>query len=238
MSVDRDILEGLVMLDQRLPTPDTSTAYEQIVHEGRTRTRRARLVQTGLLAAAVVAVVASGQIGVPGTDPGPASDAGPAAVPVDRPGASTAASVGPASGLDGWEDVAGTWTARNVSVASMVAHLDAVGTTGAEAELRRVLPRSFADGADLRLEFHLGRATLQADGEEIDLYNYSVEDDATLFLRPLVAPGGRARFAARIEAEQLRLRFLDTTVPSRDGISEELMMRALYTTVPFQRTDS
>ena len=237
MSVDRDIKEGLVMLDQRLPTPDTYQAYEQLVHEGRTRTRRARLVQTGLLAAAVVAVVASGQIGVPGADPGPATDSGPAATPVDRPGASAAASVGPASGLDGWEDVAGTWTAENVSIASMAAHLDAVGMTSAEDELRRVLPRSFADGADLRLEFHLGRATLQADGEEIDLYNYSVEEDATLFLRPLVAPGGRARFAALIEREQLRLRFLDTTVPSR-GISEELMMTVLYTTAPFERTGS
>lgn len=235
MSVDRDIKEGLVMLDQRLPTPDTYTTYEQIVHEGRTRTRRARLVQTGLLAAAVVAVVATGQIGVPGTDPGPATDSGPAATPVDRPGASAAASVGPASGLDGWEDVAGTWTAKNVSIASMAAHLESLGIAGAADELRRALPRAFVDGVDLTLEFHLGRATLYYDGREMDSQNYSVEEGPTLYLRPLVAPGGRSRFAARIEGERLHLEFLDTTVPSRGGVSEEVMLTALTTSAPFER---
>ena len=59
MSVDRDIKEGLVMLDQRLPTPDTYTAYEVLVREARTRTRRTRLLQAGLVAAAAVAVVAT-----------------------------------------------------------------------------------------------------------------------------------------------------------------------------------
>ena len=42
MSVDQQIREGLVMLDQRLPTPDTSTTYEVIVREARTRTRKRR----------------------------------------------------------------------------------------------------------------------------------------------------------------------------------------------------
>lgn len=235
MSVDHDIKEGLVMLDQRLPTPDTYTAYEQIVHEGRTRTRRARLVQTGLLAAAVVAIVATGQIGVPGTEPGPA------VAPVDRPDASVAASADSdsgsdsASGLDGWEDIAGTWTARNVSIASMAAHLESLGIAGAADELRRALPRAFVDGVDLTLEFHLGRATLHYDGREMDSQNYSVEEGATLYLRPLVAPGGRSRFAARIEGERLHLEFLDTTVPSHGDVSEEVMLTALNTSAPFER---
>lgn len=234
MSVDHEIREGLVMLDQRLPTADTYTAYEQIVHEARTRTRRTRLLHSGLLAAAVVAVVATGRVGGTGLDPAPAPG------PVDRPSASAPASVSPASGLDGWEDVAGTWIARDVSIASMAAHLESLGTAGAAGELRRVLPRSFEDGVDLRLEFHLGRANLSYDGQEMDSQNYSVEEDATLYLRPLVAPGGRARLAATMagEPEQLRLEFLDTTVPSRNDISEELLVTALYTTTPFERTGS
>lgn len=234
MSVDRDIKEGLVMLDQRLPTPDTYTAYEQIVHEGRTRTRRARVVQTALLAAAVVAIVASGQIGVPGTDPGPA------AAPVDRPDASVAASADSASGsdsasgLDGWEDIAGTWTARDVSIASMAAHLESLGIGGAADELRRTLPRPFVDGVDLSLEFRLGYATLRYDGREMDRQSYAVED-GILYLRPQFAPGGRSRFSAEIEGEQLRLEFVDTTVPSHGDVSEEVILTALNTSAPFER---
>lgn len=217
------------MLDQKLPAPDTYTAYEVLVREARTRTRRARFLQAGLVAAAAAAVVATGQLGGTGLDPVPAP------APVDRP--STSASAEPATGLDGWEDVAGTWSARDVSVASMAAHLESLGRPGTADDLRRNLPRAFEDGVDLSLEFHLGRASLRADGDEIDLHYYSVDEDGTLYLRPLTAPGGRARLAARIEGEQLRLVFLDTTVPSR-GVSEQLMVTALYTTVPFERVGS
>lgn len=217
------------MLDQRLPTPDTYTAYEVLVREARTRSRRTRFLQAGLVAAAAVAVVATGQLGGAGLDPAPAP------APVDRP--STSASAEPATGLDGWEDVTGTWSARDVSVASMAAHLESLGRPDTADELRRNLPRTFEDGVDLSLEFHLGRASLSADGDEIDLHHYSVEGDGTLYLRPLTAPGGRARLAARLEGDQLRLVFLDTTVPPR-GVSEQLMVTALYTTVPFERVGS
>lgn len=231
MPVDQQIREGLAMLDQKLPTPDTYVAYEQIVHEARTRTVRTRFLQAGLVAAAVAVVVATGQIGGTGLDPSPAP------APADRATASAPASVSPASGLDGWEDVAGTWVAEDVSIASMAGHLASLGRSGVADDLRRVLPPTFEDGVDLTVEFHLGRATLSFDGVEMDSQNYAVEGDATLYLRPLVAPGGRSRFAARIEDDQLRLAFLDTTVPSRDGISEELLLAALYTSTPFERVD-
>jgi hypothetical protein len=122
----------------------------------------------------------------------------------------------------------------------MAAHLESLGIGGADDELRQALPRAFEDGVDLSLEFHLGRATLSYDGEEMDSQNYSVEEDATLYLRPLVAPGGRSRFAARIveDPQRLRLEFLDTTVPSRGDVSEEVMLTALITGVPFERTGS
>lgn len=230
MPLDQQIREGLAMLDQKLPTPDTYVAYEQIVREARTRTVRTRFLQAGLVAAAVVAVVATGRLDGTGLDPSPLP------APADRASASAPASVSPASGLDGWEDVAGTWVAKDVSIASMAAHLESLGTEGAEDDLRRALPRAFEDGVELELEFHLGRATLSYDGIEMDSQNYAVEEDATLYLRPLVAPGGRSRFAAQIDGDRLRLEFLDTTVPSRGGISEELVLTALNTSAPFERT--
>ncbi|HEX4978284.1 MAG TPA: hypothetical protein VFV40_10510 [Nocardioides sp.] len=226
MSVDQQIREGLVMLDQKLPTPDTFATYDVLVREARTRTRRSRFLQAGLVAAAAVAVVATGRLGGPGLDPVPPQ-------PADSPSVSAT----PASGLDGWEDVAGTWaTSAEVTTASIAASLEEHGQGDRLAELRQWLPPEFEEGVTLSVEFHLGRADLRYDGQEMDQQQYSVEEDATLYLRPLTAPGGRTRFAARLDGDQLRLVFLDTTVPSSYWASEELRMRALYTTAAFERT--
>ena len=226
MSVDQQIREGLVMLDQRLPTPDTYTAYEVIVHEARTRSRRTRYLQGGLVAAAVVAVVATGRLGGTGLDPVPAPQ------PVDEPSVSADPSV-----LDGWDDVAGVWRSEPVSIADMAEALEDDGRTSIVQQRLDRLPDVFADpdGIPLVLTFDNGRATMHAvDGFDtvLDTQSYTVED-GVVTVRPLTAPGGRTRFAGEIKDGELTLRFLDTTVDSAPGGPEETLQSALYGTVPF-----
>ena len=127
MSVDQQIREGLVMLDQQLPTPDTFTAYEEIVHEARTRTRRTRLFQAGLVAAAAVAVVVTGQLGGGGPDPTRP------APPVSDPSSGRT--------VEGWQVVrptilSGTWrTPDKVSARDMAERVR--GSGGPDEELAK-----------------------------------------------------------------------------------------------------
>lgn len=228
MSVDQQIREGLVMLDQRLPTPDTSTTYEVIVREARTRTRRSRFLQGGLVAAAVLAVMATGRLG-------DALDPVPVPAPVDEPGI-----VAPSpSVVDGWEDLAGVWRTPPVSLEDMVDALRERGYRGdVEDSLRALLPEQLADpaGVPLTLTFVRGNATVRtADAAELLVHDqwYEVDDVATVTLHPYSAPGGRSRFAADLEDGTLVLSLMDTTAEPEGGVPTEVLLQALYTTAPF-----
>lgn len=215
------------MLDQRLPTPDSVTAYEVIVREARTRTRRTRYLQAGLVAAAVAAVVVTGWFG------GPGPDSAPAPQPVDEPTAGPLSAGAPHD----WADVAGRWRSEPVSLADMAEALGDVGSTSIVRQRLDSLPDVFADpeGVPLILTFDNGRAEVNAvDGRDtlLDEQSYSVED-GVVTVRPLVAPGGRTRFAAEIDDGTLTLTFLDTTVDAAPGGVEETMQSALLGTASF-----
>lgn len=245
MPVDQQIREGLVMLDQKLPTPDTFTAYEVIVHEARTRTRRTRLVQLGLAAAATVVVVATGGFGDAELDLVPAPTPAPGPQPVDEPvddrAEAPSAEPGHPSGVGGWGDLAGRWRSEPVSIPQMVDTLAGSGSGDDLAGmLDRLLPEEFdgSAGVPLLLTFKNGAATLHSDGAVVDgLHDqwYSVDEPGTVTLRPYVAPGGRSRFTVQRAGTTLTLTFLDTSVGAESGIPAEVMLEALYTTVPFER---
>ena len=222
MSVDQRIREGLAMLDQKLPPPDTDSAYDQIVHGAQTETTRRRGVVTGLAAAAAVAAVL---VWTDGGIPGARPDVGP----VHDPTVPALVVVNEAA------DIAGTWRSQApVRVGVMAAHVAASG--GTTPDLRRIFGGSFdPPGAMLEVRFAGGFVYLRADGVEIDRRSYSVDADGTVWVRPMMAPGGRSRFTAVIKGDLLHLRFVDTNVPPYDGVREEVVVGALYTTVPFQR---
>ena len=229
MPVDQQIREGLAMLEQKLPTPDTGGAYEVIVREARTRTVQSRLLHGSLVAAAVVAVVVTGQLGGSGLDPVPSPQ------PVDEPGV-----VEPSpSVVDGWGDLAGVWRTRPVSIADMAGALRARGYDGdLEAKLGRLLPPQLADpaGVPLTLTFARGNATVRtADAAELLVHDqwYEVDDVGTVTLHPYTAPGGRSRFAADLEDGTLELSLMDTNVAPEDGVPTDVLLQALYTTAPF-----
>jgi len=212
------------MLDQKLPPPDTDSAYDQIVHGAQTETTRQRSVITGLAAAAAVAAV------LVWTSPG-IPDARPDVGPVDDPTASAPAFMR----VDQAADMAGTWRSRGpVEIGAMAAQVASSGAT--TEDLRRVFGRHFdPPGVGLEIRFAGGFAYLQAGGEEIDWRTYSVDEDGTVWLRPMTSPGGHSRFTAVIKDGLLHLRFVDTNVPLYDGVREEVIVGALYTTVPFER---
>jgi hypothetical protein len=227
MSVDQQIREGLVMLDQQLPTPDTTTAYEEIVHEARTRTRRSRLVRAGLVAAAAVAVAVAVQLG------GGAPDSAPAPQPVDEPTAAPPSVVIP----DGWADVAGRWRSDPVTAREMAQAAGPAASTSIVRGQLAGLPDVFDEptGAPLVLTFDNGDAVLEAGdgtGTALDDQSYTV-DRGVLTLRPKTAPGGRTRFAAEIRDGTLTLELLDTTVDPAPGGAEAARLSALYGTVGF-----
>lgn len=220
------------MLDQKLTAPDTFVAYDVIVREARTRTRRTRLLQAGLVAAAAVAVITTGQLGGSMLDPLPP----PAPDPVDEPTSSSTH----ASGVDGWDDVAGRWRTEPVSIPAMAEALAEDGYDGElEAQLGRLLPDVLDDpaGVPLTLTIRNGAATLQTASSPTEVLHdqwYSVDEPGTITLRPYVAPGGRSRFAVQREDTTISLRFLDSTVDTQKGIPTEVLLTALYTTVPFE----
>lgn len=225
------------MLDQKLPPPDTFTAYEVIVHEARTRTRRARYVQAGLVAAAAVAVIVTGQLGGSPLDPTPTPAPTPA--PVDEPTSPATH----ASGVDGWDDVAGQWRTAPVSIDDMVEVLTEAGFDGdLENRLGRLLPDELdaPAGVPLTLTIRNGAATLQTAESPIEILHdqwYSVDEPGTVTLRPYAAPGGRSRFAVERRGDVLTWRLLDTTVGAQQGVASEMLLTALYMTVPFEWTE-
>lgn len=230
MPVDQQIREGLAMLEQKLPTPDTNAAYDEIVREARTRTVQSRLLHGSLVAAAVVAVVVTGQLGGSGLDPVPAPQ------PVDEPGVVLPSP----SVVDGWGDLAGVWRTRPVSIADMAHGLRARGHDGdLEASLARVLPPQLADpaGVPLTLTFERGNASVRtADAAEVLVHDqwYEVDDVDEVTIHPYSAPGGRSRFATDLEDGTLALTFLDTSVGAEAGVPAAVLLQALYTTVPFE----
>jgi hypothetical protein len=222
MSVDQRIREGLAMLDQKLPPPDTDSAYDQIVHGAQTETTRRRGVVVGLAAAAAVAAV------LVWTSPG-IPDARPDVGPVDDPSAPAIVKV------DSAADLAGTWRSRGrVTLADMTAHLESLDVVA--DDLQRVFGDGFsAPGAMIEMRFAGGFVYVTVDGAEIDRRSYEVDADGLMWLRPTHAPGGYSRFTTAVRDGLLQLRFLDSTVPPHDGVSEEVIVGALYTTVAFER---
>jgi hypothetical protein len=222
MSVDQRIREGLAMLDQKLPPPDTDSAYDQIVHGAETETTRRRGVVTGLAAAAAVAAVL---VWTDGGIPGARPDVGP----VDDP------TVPAFMRVDEAADIAGTWRSRGpVEIGVMAANVASYGDM--TQDLRRLFGSSFdPPGAMLDVRFAGGFVYLRADGVEVDRRSYSVDADGTVWVRPMTSPGGRSQFTAVIRDGLLHLRFVDTNVPPHDDVREEVVVGALYTTVSFER---
>ena len=233
MSVDQQIREGLVMLDQKLPTPDTFTAYEELVHEARTRTRRTRLFQGGLVAAAAVAVVVTAQLG------GGAPDSTRPAQPVGDPS--------PGKSVEAWQVVrptilSGTWrTPDKVSAREMAERVRGYG------EYRRYLrgfsgiPGLEGDGARLTLTFRNAEAKLSvgepSETNFIDWQNYELDGD-TVYYRPRTGSGGRTTYTAEVSGDRLELTFVATNVdPVDEGLEEAPMQTGLYTTSVFERVE-
>ncbi len=231
MSVDQQIREGLVMLDQKLPTPDTSTAYEEIVHEARTRTRRTRLFQGGLVAAAAVAVVVTGQLG------GGAPDLTRPALPVGDPSSGETA--------EGWQVVrptilSGTWrTPDKVSARDMAERVRGYGEYRKYLSGFSRLPGLEGDGARLTLTFRNAEVKLSvgkpSETNFIDWQHYELHGD-TVYYRPLTGSGGRTTYTVDVSGDRLELAFVATNVDPVDaGLGEAPMQTGLYTTSVFER---
>lgn len=224
MSVDQRIREGLVMLDQKIPPPDTATALDVVEHGARTRSRnRGLLAAAGAAAAAAVALGAT-QLG---------GDSSEVPAPVDEP------TSGPSQVTDA-AALAGVWrTPERVSARDMAESLRG------QPEYRKYL-RGFASipglggqGSRLTLTFRYGEVILSvgkpSEDNFVDWQTYEV-DGPVVYFRPRIGTGGRSIYTAVVDGDELRLRFVETNADPIDvGLEEGQMQPGLFTASTYQR---
>ena len=223
MSVDQRIREGLTMLEQKIPPPDTDAAFDVVERGARTRTRNRGIVASAAVAAAAAAVIGVQMVGGPTETPSPSGQP----------------SVGPSQVTDS-ADLQGTWrTADRVSARDMAEHVRGHGEYRRSLRYFQDFPELRGQGSRLTLVFSNGDLVIGAGEPTLrdHLYRqtYSLDEDGVLWLRPLWGSGGHSRYTAVVDGDELELRFFDTNVDRSVGPAEKSVQAALFTTTTFDR---
>lgn len=225
MSVDQRIREGLTMLEQKIPRPDTAAAFDVVERGARTRTRNRGIVASAAVAAAAAAVIGVQLVGGPAETPSPSKQP----------------SVGPSQVTDS-ADLQGTWrSADRVSARDMAEHVRSHGEYRRSLRFFQDFPELRGEGSRLTLVFSNGdlvigpgRPTLR---EHLYRQTYSLDEGGVLWLRPLWGSGGHSRYTAVVDGDELELRFFDTNVDRSVGPAEKSVQAALFTTTTFERVE-
>jgi hypothetical protein len=223
MSVDDRIREGLTMTDQHLRTPDTESAFDIVTRAGDRRTTRRRMAFAGAAAAAaaVVAIAVTLSTDDPTSSPTPSNPPTTSAPPTQGEA--------PASPIEG------TWRSDPVSFEAMAANLRDNGLQASVPALRAELG-----------EFGRTRITVtMVDGDETVLLGGNVASTSayTLGAGTVTLNNATGWTGTTVLQDQMavgmRLSFILITAPegATGGLSNEALVRALYTTATFTKVD-
>jgi glucose/arabinose dehydrogenase len=184
------------------------------------------------VAVAILLILAAA--GCAASSDGASVSAGPATTAPTLPVASSAESVAVASELEG------TWRTRPLTPEDFEATLRAAGLHEWLQPFRAMAPDD-ASSSVFVLTIRDGRWDLDeirdgAPAVPIDWgHTYAIDGDVVTVNLVSVDDDAFNRYRWDVEGDVLRLEWLESNVPPFEGIPEEVLQRALYTTAPFER---
>ncbi len=217
MSVDDRIREGLTMTEQHLRTPDADVAFESVTRTADRQTMTRRLVVAGSVAAAAAAVAAA--VALSSGDP--TSTPAPADPPTTAP---TVQAEAPASPIEG------EWRSEPVTFADLATTLRESGLASEVPALRTAL--GDVGRARLTLVMVDGDEVIRIGGQEVGTATYTL-GTGTVSLTSSDWSDDTVLEERMTEGPSLAFTLVGAPRGATDGLSDEALVRALYTTTSF-----
>ena len=193
-----------------------------------------RETRGAVMGVAVAILLLLAAAGCAASSDGASASALPAKTATTTPMASPVESTTTASELEG------TWQTRPLTLADAEATLREAGLHE-WLQPFRALTSDEASSSVFVLTIRDGRWDLdeiRGGGPAVPIdwgHTYAIDGDIVTVSLVSVGDDAVNRYRWEVEGDVLRLEWLESTVPPFEGVPEEVLQRALYTTAPFER---